>query len=258
LEFNVNIRRNIMDIKLDEYIPGTAARPCPECGQILADHDDAKLDYCWIAMQSKKRISESIKDLVSSRRISPRFGESRFDVASTEIIDKNVEAWERCEAWLDSDFTGLYLWGKPGTGKTYAARCILYHAMAELTATPMEVTAYDLIARASQNWDNADYLRRAETSRFLLIDDIDKVDWRPKDLSYLWALLNTRAENLARTIITTNVSPQNFRDVFSTAGIGNDSKVEATLQRLHPIDTVEFVGGSIRGLLKGSKNETAK
>ena len=111
----------------------------------------------------------------------------------------------------------------------------------------MEITAYKMLRHEAlfQNYEKSKF----ETPQLLLIDDIDKAEWNTKSLNYLWSLLNERSNNGCRTIITSNVKPDNLRSVIGAGSEGNQSTVESAMQRLHPITTIEFKGKSIRGMV---------
>ena len=234
--------KGIRDI-FDEH----ANDKCYQCGIEMRLHTPEQMDDCWNAIKGIEQDQLLIDDAIRTMSVSPNFGTQRFSDLNPDIERLNIKSWSSVEEFKASANTGLYLYGPPGTGKTHAARCVLYQAM-RARETFAETNAYKLL-RMSKRFDAEATVARYERVKYLLIDDIDKADWFSSDLSFLWHLLNSWVEYGGRTIITANVAPKDFRKVFGEAGEGNSSKIEATLQRLHPVKVVDFTGKSVRGMV---------
>ena len=80
----------------------------------------------------------------------------------------------------------------------------------------------------------------------MLIDDIDKVFWKEREIEGLWEILNIRSDRGAKTIITSNIHPKEFRDLIAQGCGGNQTRAESLIQRLHPCLILEYQGESLR------------
>jgi DNA replication protein DnaC len=219
-------------------------RECPACGVEMRHHDQEQITDCFEKTQMVDKIPTMILTAQGLGLVSRRFGKDTFGSSRADADDINAEAIAQCRGWIAGKNKGLYLWGAPGTGKTFVARAILYQAM-RLDLSVMEITAYDML-EISTRYDRDMFRELLQKSDYLLIDDIDKPDWNSKNLSYLWSLLNARCEEpIGRTIITSNYDSIGLRSLF--AGNGNQSKINATLERMAPTMEIEFKGESWRG-----------
>jgi DNA replication protein DnaC len=114
---------------------------------------------------------------------------------------------------------GLYLWGNNSRGKTYAATAILQDV------TRQGYSAYCVMADQlrsiyiePQMFDpDMSVVQRVETAEVLLIEDLGK-EYTGKGSG--WAelcfenLLRKRTREMRSTIITTNLSPKDFKDRY--------------------------------------------
>ena len=219
---------------------------CPHCDIEIRHHDPEQYADCIDSLEHDDQSKVITDTLKSSRMVSQKFGVETFHDARPEFIGDNRTSWEEADCWIVGEDVGLYLWGPSGTGKSYAARSILYQAMdSSFRDSIYESSAYKIFSAMSRF--DRDRFVDLEYIRFLLIDDIDKMDWDSKAVSALWSLLNERINNQCRTIITSNVAPDKLRSVFVSGSGGNASKIESMMQRLHPIKVLEFKGESLRG-----------
>ncbi len=218
---------------------------CSFCGRRKRDHSDAELDLCWYEIEHSKVVEERINAAKATGLISPKFGVQTFKASDRAIVERNRNAWIKAFLWVAGDYRAMYVWGTPGTGKTYLARCVAFEYITRRDASVCEVTAYQMLKQAVK-FEPGAFVKTIERCGLLIIDDIDKVAWNQTGLSFLWSLLNARYENGGRTIITSNVPAKNFRELFTNVDGANLSVVEATLQRLHKILTIEITGGSAR------------
>ena len=228
---------------MDNFSPNDK---CPVCNVEVRHHDENQATTCWDSMSKTKQVEEQVEALKRSGAVSQKFGQHTFEKSDKQYESNNYLSWTKARVWAPFDSVGLYLYGTQGTGKTYAARSVLYQALF-YGKSVMEITAYKML-RHEALFKN--YVQNTfEMPHFLLIDDIDKAEWNTKSLNYLWSLLNERSNNGNRTIITSNVKPENLRSVIGAGSENNQSTIESAMQRLHPITTLEFKGKSIRGMV---------
>jgi DNA replication protein DnaC len=119
--------------------------------------------------------------------------------------------------------------------------------MEQFDSSVVETTSYDMLNGAAQ-FDNRAFMRDLKCSDIVIVDDIDKAHWTHKELYFLWGLTNSLCENGGRMIITSNLAPANFRAYFAEASAGNESLIEAIVQRLEKMQVIHVDGESLRGL----------
>jgi DNA replication protein DnaC len=211
---------------------------CTECGRECLVHTEAEIKNCWSQIQSKSWIAAETDYRKRRQDVSRQFGSQTFQYSEIDYAPELT-------GWIDSDKTSLYIYGGCGTGKTYAGRSILHQALSQ-RKTVGEITAHRLLSMA-RRFDGHITTAKYSQFKFLMIDDIDKPDWTAKDVSFLWELLDSRATNGGRTVITSNVKPEDLRKVLNREPGANGSVIESALQRLAPVEVVELTGKSMRG-----------
>lgn len=225
-------------------------RQCPICHKGIAQHSDDEIIHCRDQDDLNHHSEQVTRELFKSHRVSRMFGKQTFE--NWVGVEKpgnigfmpEIKCVYGIKDWISTTNQSLYIHGECGTGKTYAARCVLYQAM-QAGKSVAEITAYAMIKHSAM-FQAEELLKPYERAQFLLIDDIDKPHWDSKALSFLWWLVNARADNGGRTIITSNVEPKKLRNVFAGTTSGNDSKLESIFQRLHPTTVVGMHGKSRR------------
>jgi DNA replication protein DnaC len=227
--------------------PKVIGKKCGHCLVELIYHDEAQMIDCFEKLKHDDQNEEIVYALRQTGSVSSQFGEQTWANADPEIMaGPNMEAWEDAKKWAFGDYVSAYMWGPPGTGKTYAARCLLYESMDQRNSVT-EITAYNML-KNERGFSTQYKCALLEGCTTLLIDDIDKAIWDDRALMYLLNLLDTRSTAGGKTLITSNVAPgYNLRTVLSgSSSSTNGSIIEAAMQRLHPTLTINFAGESIR------------
>lgn len=122
---------------------------------------------------------------------------------------------------------GTYLWGSPGTGKTYAAACAV-RLWVEGGGDAKLVSARDLLRDEKDGWGTGcrSGLSRAESYGLLALDDLgaEKVtDWTMEAIE---GLVDARARSVRPTIVTSNLRLGQLRDLWGgVAGMRIASRV---------------------------------
>lgn len=120
---------------------------------------------------------------------------------------------------------GLFLWGPNGTGKSYVAAALCKRARGQFRISAYSVSAFELKEAwikdvpASEDFDET-RIERVQKVQFLVIDDVGK-EHRAKNSGFaenqLDALLRHRHKWLLSTVITTNLDPGEFRDIYGVS-----------------------------------------
>lgn len=123
--------------------------------------------------------------------------------------EKGREAYERA-----ADGRGTYLWGEPGTGKTYAAACAL-RLWLERGRTGRLFTAKGMADFVKEGYSSGyDSVKRLKTYGLLVIDDFGAE--RPTDWSkeMFEDIVNHRGSLGMPTIVTSNYRIGQVRDLW--------------------------------------------
>ena len=186
-----------------------------------------------------------------------------FEASDPDVEASNPESWVSLRRFLSSRNRGAYLWGPCGTGKTFGAECIL----AQVDSVSV-VTAPEFV-RIMRLFSPGESLKKWKFTKILLLDDIDKANWKPADVRSLWEVLNARMKaykltsytdhpteentllvnttfKARKTIITGNVQADELRSFLTNCADGNITLIQSLFQRLHPIQVMEFKGKSLR------------
>lgn len=122
------------------------------------------------------------------------------DVITTDFLYKLVLG--------ETKLPWLYLYGNPGTGKSYSAIIAMKYALAlNLKVAYMNVPKLLDMLRPNSEWDNSkEIMRRCIDTDFLVLDDL----WQEKPSSWvlerLYIIINERYMRRKPTIITSNES----------------------------------------------------
>lgn len=140
--------------------------------------------------------------------IDTKFLQSTFEKAETTPAIRMAKKFTR--AFLDGKSFGLFLYGKVGTGKTYASACIANELMSN-DKTVMSINLGLYLNKVSREWGEAekDVLEKVQQCDLLIVDDmgVEQVpDWL-KDK--VFNLIDARYRSGKSLIITTNLQLDN-------------------------------------------------
>jgi len=120
--------------------------------------------------------------------------------------------------------TGLFLCGPNGSGKTFISAALLKEAWARWRVTGYCVTAAELkhcwIDDVLAHLGSGELMRdRVETCRLLVIDDLGKEHRAASGYAetQVGALLRHRSRHVLTTIVTTNLKPEPFAEVYGAS-----------------------------------------
>jgi len=188
-----------------------------------------------------------IQLLYSSSQLQDILLEENFSTLSYEVYDENQRAAmpaviRTCQNFTDTfdqDFRNLLFYGPVGTGKTFLSNCIAKELL-DSGHSVIYFTAFQFFERFSSSVEAVEFIHRHEAlldSDLLILDDIGTEMANTFTVSKLFQILNERALRRKSTIISTNLSPKDFRDIYS----------ERLFSRITSSYTlVKFTGSDIR------------
>lgn len=192
---------------------------------------------------------EEIQLLYSSSRLEEVLAEENFSTLSYEVYDEEQRAAmpaiiRICHNFIDTfdeECKNLLFYGPVGTGKTFLSNCIA-KTLLDSGHSVIYFTAFQLFEHfsASGTSEAGEFTQRHEAlldSDLLILDDIGTEMANTFTVSKLFQVLNERSLRRKSTIISTNLSPKDFRDIYS----------ERVFSRITSSYTmVKFLGSDIR------------
>lgn len=181
--------------------------PCPAGVAAQARHQEARrvLDAA-LAQRAAARIWETAE-------VPPKLRRYVLESAPAVIADPALGALLR--QWQDRDRAWLWLWGGVGTNKTGLAVSLLMEALAA-GGSGLYVPMPTFLDRIRATYDRAhtdggpgetDVMRSAVGVDLLVLDDLGKVPLTAWGREKLFTLVNERDVHERRTIVTTNLAP---------------------------------------------------
>lgn len=243
-------RTSLENPNLSKLFSKTELIPCRRCektitsffGKLYCDECIAILDEEQARRNHTAEIKARIEKAVARELLHPDTTTIAFETASPPRPE-NAASWDKA---VNAPFTkNLYLFGNPGTGKTYLARCLLMRDAAAGRSVA-EASIRRIVKTADRFDEGKGWLLALEKTGTLLLDDFDKLQWTANALSVVWELLNERAANNRRTIVTANMSLSDMIAMMIRSSRDNPTMVESTIDRLAPLDIIEFTGTSRR------------
>ena len=169
---------------------------------------------------------EEIRLLYSSSRLEEALSRENFSTLSFDVYDEEQRAAmpaiiDACRLFVqtfDGRFQNLMLYGPVGTGKTFLTNCIAKELL-DRSHSVIYFTAFQLFELLSPSHTEENDLRqRSEAvldSDLLILDDLGTEMLNTFTVSRLFQVLNERALRRRSTIISTNLSLKDFRDLYS-------------------------------------------
>lgn len=212
---------------------------CPDCKD--TGYIDGKKCRCFL--------KEEIQILYSSSRLQSVLSEENFSTLSFDIYDDDQKAAmpsviRLCQDFIrtfDTEARSLLFYGPVGTGKTFLTNCIA-KALLDNGHSVIYFTAFQFFEHFSltASLSPGDPEGRHEAlldSDLLILDDVGTEMANTFTVSKLFQILNERALRRRSTILSTNLSPKDFRDIYS----------ERVFSRITSSYTlVKFIGSDIR------------
>lgn len=183
-----------------------------------------------------KRICSAnrIYELIKISNIPAIFSEKTFN--NIDVGGFNHSAVIAAKSTV-ADGTGLYVYGRPGVGKTLLASCIVT-ARAKLGKPSFFASATDIIEGAKAFGDN---LRREETLRkyrnvaCLVIDDIGVENVTDFSLATMFDILDSRYRRNLCTVITSNFD---LDKLAARYGVPHGERIRRRIEMLCRVEVI--------------------
>jgi DNA replication protein DnaC len=172
-------------------------------------------DECYTALLAELDAVESATSSERARREAARsWGARNLPKRVAAVLeagpDETVEAVTTAQKWLTSSKAWLVLIGASGLGKSVGAAWALRRCSEQGSTTAWAQAATLAVAAGGFSGEaRAEYMRNVDV---LVVDDLGTEhasDWARATLR---EILQSRHEDMLRTIITTNLSGAEFRD----------------------------------------------
>ena len=187
---------------------------------------------------------ELARRMIALENIAEIVLECNFAKSEGTLEKRNQANWEKARSWERSS-KNQWVWGPPGVGKTWYARCILNRAL-DLGFTVAEVTAQHWIELSVAFSPYEKKRSRLASVDVLLFEDIDKATWTEQAMDCFHECLSKRHEHDRRLLITSNGEAEFMEEKWLRLCISNPSRTPAITERMMPMERIDFKGKSIR------------
>lgn len=168
---------------------------------------------------------EEIRLLYSSSRLEQALAEENFSTLSWDVYDDEQRAvmpdiLAECRRFVESfdqQPGNLLFYGAVGTGKTFLSNCVAKELL-DSGHSVIYFTSFQLFEMLSPETESAERRGHYEAlldSDLLILDDMGTELANTFTVSKLFQVLNERALLRKSTLISTNLSLKEFRDVYS-------------------------------------------
>ena len=188
---------------------------CPKCNDL--GFVNGKECSCYKLEKNKIYLAEC----GINKQTLPTFKTANFDIFENETETKKL--YELAQNYIlkfnESKKQNFIICGKTGVGKTYLTECMLNEAVNNnifsiyLTAFNLNQTFLEY--HLAKLTDKNKILDPLLTCDLLVIDDLGSENkMKNVTIEYLYLVLDTRLRNNLKTIITTNLTPEQVQDVY--------------------------------------------
>ncbi|MGN1343354.1 MAG: ATP-binding protein [Traorella sp.] len=187
-------------------------------------------------------------------------GDESMKLRDFKQVDKNnkdsKDVIEICNALIKSvsEPKGIYLYGKPGIGKTFYMNCLGHYYVKKKMSVAF-VNSATLMSDLKNNFGIVGYseevLTKLKTCDILILDDIGGESISPWSRDeILMPLLNERMEKMKKTYFTSNYDFNELEEHFSIDSKGHIDKIKANrlMERIKAVSQEKSLKGINRRL----------
>lgn len=186
---------------------------CPIC------HDSGKVESGRCRCYYQLIATLLLKECGLEGKTLPRFEDNDFSVFKNEYQDDVKDLYETAKKFIEKLYEinkeTFTLCGLSGTGKTYLAHCMTSYAIEKYIPTYF-VSSFtfnnDMLAyHCAKLEDKSSIMEKYLDCDLLIIDDLGtETILKNVTLEYLYLVLNHRITNHKKTVITTNLFPDDI------------------------------------------------
>lgn len=222
---------------IDNFRQKFINKPCIDCGSLVEVYksDFTEEIRCPVCVQARA-YKQQRKELFENK-VPPGFRHMEFK--NFKKISLNETAFDYAQKFRLCN-KGLYLFGKPGVGKTH----LMFASISELILTTTQTCKVlffdDIIDTQNRNINKYDIVKDCVKYDYLYIDDVCSIGKKDEALDIMLLILQQRIRaGKKKTFMTSNISYENLGDVRITSRIGgmcdvvevggNDKRLEGYL-----------------------------
>ena len=224
---------------------------CPECKD--TGYIGRKKCHCFLQQEIRLLYSSSHLDQILAEENFSHLSYDVYDEEQKQIMPEIIRTCHQFVNGFDQEFKNILFYGSVGTGKTFLSNCIAselinsVHSVIYFTATDLFDSLRKDISRNGYYDDSADDELCREDITYcdlLIIDDLGTEYPNQFTINKFFNIVNDRLLNNKSTIISTNLSLKELRDIYT----------ERTFSRLANLYNIrKIVGNDLRYVLRNKR-----
>jgi DNA replication protein DnaC len=202
---------------------------CPDCNEVYEKEEQEMRERYEACVTRDPGVEDRLNGMIlESTGIPPRYMEASLDSwksgspAMDKVKDKLVNYCASFDIALERGNNLIFI-GQPGTGKTYAACCVIREIVVKRDHTAAYVTASEFLLRLRNSYGQdseeceMDVFADYTTPSLLVLDEVGRHKDSKHASDSLFALLDRRYREVRPTIIISNMSKEEIIDYLGEA-----------------------------------------
>jgi len=190
---------------------------CPDCKD--TGYIGGKKCHCFQNEEIRLLYSDSRLEAILANENFSTLSFDAYDSEQKKIMPSIIHTCHDFVNTIHKEFHNLFLYGSVGTGKTFLSNCIAKELL-DKGYSVIYFTAFQLFEHFTPNssGEPEDFRQNYSSlldSNLLILDDLGTELVNTFTVSKLFQVLNERALRQKPTIISTNLSLKDFRDIYS-------------------------------------------